>query len=112
MKINRDLFMAAAMALAIPSSPLVGCATTGSSSAGASAGEEGATGPAEERDCSVEDCSDLRGPADERDCSVEDCSDLMGPADERDCSVEDCSDLRGPADERDCGVEDCSDLMK
>lgn len=97
MKVNRELFMAAAMAMAIPASPLGLVACGG---AGASNGDGTTTsGPTDERDCSVEDCSDLMGPADERDCSVEDCSDLAGPADERDCGVEDCSDLRGPADE-------------
>ena len=108
MKINKDLFMAAAMALAVPASPLVGCG--GASSGSGTVHEGDSTGPADERDCSVEDCSDLRGPSDERDCSVDDCSYLRGPADERDCSVEDCSDLRGPSDERDCSVDDCSDL--
>ena len=93
MKINRELFVAAAMALAIPGTAL-GCG-------GASAG----TGD------TVAD-EESSGPTDERDCSVEDCSDLTGPTDERDCSVEDCSDLTGPPDERDCGVEDCSDLME
>ena len=34
MKINRDLFMAAAMALAVPTSPLVGCATSGAAGSG------------------------------------------------------------------------------
>ena len=94
MKVNRELFMAAAMAMSIPASPmaLVGC---GGSTA--SSGDTTTSGPAEERDCSVEDCSDLTGPSQERDCSVEDCSDLTGPAQERDCSVEDCSDLGGPS---------------
>ena len=56
MKIDKELFMAAAMALAMPASPLAltGCASTASSR------EDSTTpGPAEERDCSVEDCSDL-----------------------------------------------------
>ena len=65
MKINKDLFMAAAMALATPSSPLVGCAASGGEVPEASSGGEG-SGPADERDCSVEDCSDLWGPSDER----------------------------------------------
>ena len=90
MKINRELFVAAAMALAIPGTAL-GCGGA-SAGTGDTVADEESTGPTDERDCSVEDCSDLTGPTDERDCSVEDCSDLTGPTDERDFCVEDGSD--------------------
>ena len=81
MKINRELFVAAAMALAIPTGA-VGCGGA-SSGSGSTVADEESTGPADERDCSVQDCSDLTGPSDERDCSVQDCSDLTGPAEEQ-----------------------------